>query len=414
MGSKDPIQVAREILERDLASTTEQEEILESVEEVEEDIEIVEDDLEEMAHGDKKKMKKSEAMHGDEDDDDDDDDEEDTDEMAHGDKKKMKKEAYETYGMVKSGMHKGMVKSAMHKDKKMKKEAEELLGVDDNQDAEGKKATATPKGGKKQPEPKMKPSSASAKMETMHKMKEHADALFGGEDLSEEFKNKAITVFEAAVHERVTAIESDLLEQYEQKLSEEVEEVTESLTTKLDDYLNYVVEEWMQENELAVDSGIRTEVTESFMDGLKNLFEEHYIEMPEGKDDLLEASVSKVSELEDELNEQIEKNIVLSKELLENTCVNLFNEVTEGLVDTEVEKLRSLAEGLEFESAEQYKEKLSILKESYFEKSNPEASNFDSALTEEVDTSSTTPDASGPMADYIRTLSKHSNYNKLS
>ena len=168
-------------------------------------------------------------------------------------------------------------------------------------------------------------------------MKEHADALFGGEDLSEEFKNKAITVFEAAVHERVTAIESDLLEQYEQKLSEEVEEVTESLTTKLDDYLNYVVEEWMQENELAVDSGIRTEVAESFMDGLKSLFEEHYIEMPEGKDDLLEASVSKVSELEEELNEQIEKNIVLSKELLENTCVNLFNEVTEGLVDTEVE-----------------------------------------------------------------------------
>ena len=401
MGSKDPIQVAREILERDLASTTEQEEILESVEEVEEDIEIVEDDLEEMAHGDKKK--KSEAMHDDEDEDE--DDEEDTDEMAHGDKKKMKKEAYETYGMVKSGMHKG---------KKMKKEAEELLGVDDNQDAEGKKGTPTPKGGKKQPEPKMKPSSASAKMETMHKMKEHADALFGGEDLSEEFKNKAITVFEAAVHERVTAIESDLLEQYEQKLSEEVEEVTESLTTKLDDYLNYVVEEWMQENELAVDSGIRTEVAESFMDGLKSLFEEHYIEMPEGKDDLLEASVSKVSELEEELNEQIEKNIVLSKELLENTCVNLFNEVTEGLVDTEVEKLRSLAEGLEFESAEQYKEKLSILKESYFEKSNPEASNFDSALTEEVDTSSTTPDASGPMADYIRTLSKHSNYNKLS
>ena len=403
MGSKDPIQVAREILERDLASTTEQEEILESVEEVEEDIEIVEDDLEEMAHGDKKK--KSEAMHDDDDEDEDEDDEEDTDEMAHGDKKKMKKEAYETYGMVKSGMHKG---------KKMKKEAEELLGVDDNQDAEGKKGTPTPKGGKKQPEPKMKPSSASAKMETMHKMKEHADALFGGEDLSEEFKNKAITVFEAAVHERVTAIESDLLEQYEQKLSEEVEEVTESLTTKLDDYLNYVVEEWMQENELAVDSGIRTEVAESFMDGLKSLFEEHYIEMPEGKDDLLEASVSKVSELEDELNEQIEKNIVLSKELLENTCVNLFNEVTEGLVDTEVEKLRSLAEGLEFESAEQYKEKLSILKESYFEKSNPEASNFDSALTEEVDTSSTTPDASGPMADYIRTLSKHSNYNKLS
>ena len=393
MGSKDPIQVAREILERDLASTTEQEEILESVEEVEEDIEIVEDDLEEMAHGDKKK--KSEAMHDDEDEDE--DDEEDTDEM--------KKEAYETYGMVKSGMHKG---------KKMKKEAEEILGVDDNQDAEGKKGTPTPKGGKKQPEPKMKPSSASAKMETMHKMKEHADALFGGEDLSEEFKNKAITVFEAAVHERVTAIESDLLEQYEQKLSEEVEEVTESLTTKLDDYLNYVVEEWMQENELAVDSGIRTEVAESFMDGLKSLFEEHYIEMPEGKDDLLEASVSKVSELEEELNEQIEKNIVLSKELLENTCVNLFNEVTEGLVDTEVEKLRSLAEGLEFESAEQYKEKLSILKESYFEKSNPEASNFDSALTEEVDTSSTTPDASGPMADYIRTLSKHSNYNKLS
>ena len=391
MGYKDAIEVAREILERDTSSTSESTDTL--AEEILEELKLEEA---------KSKAKEGHAE--------DDDSEEDEDEEE-----------------VEEGLYSGKMPPWLDKNKKDKKddddddddevkESETILDVDDNQDAEGKKGTDTPKGKNKVKEPKMKPSkTGDATKETMKGTKEAVSALFSGEDLSEEFQAKATTIFEAAVNEQVSVIEEDLRTQYETTLSEQVEKLNEELTTKLDDYLNYVVEEWMKENRLAVDSGIRSEVSESFMNGLKGLFEQHYIEIPEEKYDVLESSLTKISEMETQLNEQIEKNIELNKELLENSCSTTFTEVCEGLVATEVEKLRSLAEGIEYDTEETYKEKLNLLKESYFSKTNPESSNFEeTVLTEVVEETKTNDNHTGQMADYMRAISKHSTYNKLS
>mgnify|MGYP001495486753 CR=1 FL=1 len=244
-------------------------------------------------------------------------------------------------------------------------EAETILDVDDNQAADGKKASDAPKGKKKMKDEKMKPSDASSKIDTP-KMKEHVDAIFGGEELSEEFKDKATTVFEAAVSERVNAINEELHTEYAEKLDEAIESTKEELSKKLDDYLGYVVEEWMKDNELALEMGIKSELAESFLTGLHGLFESHYITVPDDKTDLLEELVGKVSELEGNLNESLEKNVSLRKELIESRCVEIFADSAKGLVDTDVEKLKSLAEGLDFETEEQYREKLNVLRESYF------------------------------------------------
>ena len=385
MDYKDPIQVAKEILERDL--------VTEGVAEIEEETAEVEE-VEEVEEGKippqflKKKKKK--------DDDDDDDDEVDEAYMTSN-KKKVKEDDEDE-----------------DEDEDDLDESEVILDVDDNQDAEGKKATPTAKGKKKQPEPKMKPAkTGDVTKEPLKGVKEHIAVLFDGEDLTEDFQSKATTIFEAAINERVVAIEEDLRGQYETLLDEQVTELSNEMTSKLDDYLNYVVEEWMKENELAVESGIRTEVAESFMDGLKGLFESHYISVPDEKYDLLEASLTKVTEMETQINEQIERNIDLKKELLENTCGGIFTEVSAGLVDTEVEKLRSLAEGIEYDDADQYKEKLNVLKESYFDKSNPDASNYDEAETLSEETTEQTEPTSGPMSQYMKAISKHSNYNKM-
>lgn len=397
MDYKDPIQVAREILERDLVTESvadTEEEILEGTEELEDTVVEEETDLEEAKHG-KKKM--NAGYRKEDDDEDDDDDDEDVSEAMHGKKKK----------------------EAMHDDEEDDEEedldeAETILDVDDNQSADGKKGTPTPKGKKEQAEPKMKPSkTGDVTKDTMKGVKEHIAVLFDGEDLTEDFQTKATTIFEAAVNERVVAIEEDLRNQYETLLDEQVTELSNEMTSKLDDYLNYVVEEWMKENELAVESGIRTEVAESFMDGLKGLFESHYISVPDEKYDLLEASLTKVTEMETQINEQIQRNIGLKKELLENTCAGIFTEVSAGLVDTEVEKLRSLAEGIEYDDADQYKEKLNVLKESYFNKSNPDASNYEEAETLTEETTEKTEPSSGPMSQYMSAISKHSRYNKM-
>ena len=263
MDYKDPIQVAKEILERDLVTesvaeieeeTTEVEEVAEATEEIAEDSDS---DIEE-GYGKMNASKKKKMEEDDEDDDDDDDEDEDLD------------------------------------------ESEVILDVEkDSQDAEGKKAKVIKKGEKKQPEPKMKPSkTGDVTKEPLKGVKEHIAVLFDGEDLTEDFQSKATTIFEAAVNERVVAIEEDLRNQYETLLDEQVTTLSNEMTSKLDDYLNYVVEEWMKENELAVESGIRTEVAESFMDGLKGLFESHYISVPDEKYDLLEASLTKVTEME--------------------------------------------------------------------------------------------------------------------
>ena len=202
-------------------------------------------------------------------------------------------------------------------------------------------------------------------------MKEHIDAMFNGEDLSEEFKEKASTIFEAAIQARVSEIEAELEEQFSTQLEEAVQEVAEEMSSKIDDYLNYCVEQWMKENEVAVTNSLKAEVTEEFMEGLKKLFAENYIEIPEDKLDVLEQLTQTVQELEDKLNAQMNENIELSKSVSQYTQQEIFNDVAEGLALTQVEKLRQLAEGIEFDQAANYKKKLQLVKENYFPLAQP-------------------------------------------
>ena len=197
-------------------------------------------------------------------------------------------------------------------------------------------------------------------------MKDHIDAMFNGEDLSEDFKEKASTIFEAAVQARISEEIADLEEQYSTKLEEALDEVTTEMSSKLDDYLNYCVEQWMKENEVAIEHSLRTEITEEFMEGMKKLFAENYIEIPEDKLNVLEELTATVEQLEDKLNAQINENIELSKSISQYSKHEIFDEVAEGLVMTQVEKLRQLAEGIEFDSSDNYKRKLVLVKENYF------------------------------------------------
>jgi hypothetical protein len=187
-------------------------------------------------------------------------------------------------------------------------------------------------------------------------------------DLSEEFKDKAATIFEAAVKTRIKEQTKILEAQFEKKLASETETVKEAMVEKVDSYLNYVVEEWMKENELAVERGIRTEIAEDFITGLKGLFKEHYIDVPEEKYNVLDDLTDQVKDLESKLNEQIEKNVNLSKDVSESNREKLIAQVSEDLADTEKEKFGSMAENVEYDSAEKFQEKLETIKESYFPK----------------------------------------------
>lgn len=203
------------------------------------------------------------------------------------------------------------------------------------------------------------------KMMAKKNMKEDIDALLQGENLSEEFVSKASTIFEAAVMSRVEEIAEELQTELEGQFVSAIEEMKEDFATKIDDYLNYVVEEWMEENELAIESGLRSEIVEDFIGGLRNLFAEHYIDIPEEKVDVVQEMADRVEELEDQLNEQIEKNIEFVKEINEAKKIQAVQAVCEGLTQTQVEKLKSLAEGVEFTTEEEFCEKLNTLKEAY-------------------------------------------------
>ena len=191
-------------------------------------------------------------------------------------------------------------------------------------------------------------------------------ALVEGEDLSDEYKEKTATIFEAAVKSKIEELKSNLEAQYEERLAEEYAGLRTELTERVDSYLEYVANEWINENALQVETGIREELSESFMSGLKSLFEEHYVEIPEDKYDVLEAMTSKLDEMETKLNEQIDSNVALTKRLSASVSDNILDEVSEGLALSQKDKLSELSKGVEFESEEQYREKLSTLKESYF------------------------------------------------
>jgi len=231
-------------------------------------------------------------------------------------------------------------------------------------------------------------------------------ALFEGEELSEEFQDKARTIFEAAVTSKVSEMQESLTEAYQETLVEEVVAIKEELTERLDSYLEYVADEWFQENALAVEQGLKSEVTESFLDGMKALFEDHYVTIPEDKYDVLESMVDKLDEMESKLNEQISNNVALNKRLAESTADVVFAEVTEGLAYSQKDKLATLVENVEFESETDYREKLATLRNSYFPEQTSTPSTSEN-LSEEVSTDEVISEEVSPMMQaYLQTLSR--------
>jgi phage terminase Nu1 subunit (DNA packaging protein) len=243
-------------------------------------------------------------------------------------------------------------------------------------------------------------------VEEEYDIEEDVNALLAGEDLSEEFQEKARTIFEAALRSKVSEIKETLEEQYSNVLAEEVEEIKTELAERVDSYLEYVADEWISENALAVEQGLKTEMTESFLQGMRGLFEEHYVTIPEEKYNVLESMVEKLDDMETKLNEQIEKNISLNKRLSESVADGIFEQVSEGLADTQKDKLASLSESVEFESEIEYREKLETLRESYFPSRGVSPSARTETLSEGLDAA---PESySGSMASYLKTLSAFS------
>jgi len=238
-----------------------------------------------------------------------------------------------------------------------------------------------------------------------YSVEDDINALVEGEELSEEFREKAATIFEAAINSKVKGIQEELTASYEEKLVEEVASIKEELKDRVDSYLEYVADEWIAENQLAVESGLKEEMTESFISGMKSLFEEHYVTIPEEKYDVIESMVDKLDEMEGKLNEQIEKNIALNKRLAESVSDVVFAEVTDGLAQTQKDKLAGLVDNVEFESETAYREKLNTLKESYFPTKVAQRNTAEN-LTEEAGSTDYTSSVSPTMEAYLKTLTR--------
>ena len=234
-----------------------------------------------------------------------------------------------------------------------------------------------------------------------YNVEEDVNALLAGEELSEEFQEKARTIFETAINAKVATIREELETKYAEKFAEEVASAKESLAERVDSYLEYVADEWMSENQLAVEAGLKADMTESFLSGMKSLFEEHYVTIPEEKYNVFESMVEKLDDMETKLNEQIEKNITLNARLSESAADGILNDVSEGLAQTQKEKLASLAESVEFESESQYRGKLETLKESYFAQKNVSAPAKTETLSEGVEAPVS---YNGSMDAYMRAL----------
>jgi len=248
-------------------------------------------------------------------------------------------------------------------------------------------------------------SEEEVKEEPTVNVEEDLAALFGGEELSEEFQTKAKTIFEAAVNSKVAVVKEEMSAEYEKTLTEHLEQVKSELVERTDAYLEYVSDEWLKENAIEVEHGLKTEMTESFLSGMKTLFEDHYVSIPDDKYDVLESMVNKLDDMEGKLNEQIEKNISLNKRLGESTADGIFSEVAEGLAETQKEKLKSLSEGVEFEGENAYREKLVTLKESYFPKDGkPQVSSKSETLSEGIANEDAGIDNSASMNQYLSAL----------
>ena len=337
----------------------------------------------------------------DEDEDEEEESEEDEDEEEEG-------EEEEDEGKGKKGKMPAFLKAKFKK--KMEESASDYASEKLYKTANGKTAQiAEPTGdasGKNMGTIKAKKSDADGKIEKPSMKKEDLDALFSGTELSEDFKEKAATIFEAHMNERFHAAEAQLQEQYETLLEEHTAAVTEELIERIDDYLAYVVEEWMQENRLAVESGLRTEIAEEFIGNLRNLFNESYITVPEDKTDLFDEALNENTTLNAELSEQVNKNMALSEEIEQLQCEIVFREIAEGLTDTEVEKLRRLAEDVEFETVDQFAEKLGVLRENI--ETIGSVTEGSSSATEDISESveDASEELSPLMEAYLRSMSK--------
>ena len=298
---------------------------------------------------------------------------------------------------------KGMAKEDADYDE----EDEELLEAkEEDEEEEDDEEEDTKKNGKKNKKEEDDEEEDDEDLEEEFDLEEDVNALLGGEELSEEFREKAKLVFESALRSKIGEIKESLEIRYAEALVEEIEEIKEALNDRVDSYLEYVADEWFAENTLSIEKGLKEELTESFLTGLKGLFEEHYVTIPEDKYDVLESMVNKLDDMETKLNEQIEKNVSLNSRLAESVADGILDQISEGLAYTQKEKLASLAESVEFESEAEYREKLETLKESYFPTKMISPYAKTETLSEGLD--SAPESVSGSMAAYLNTLSKFS------
>ena len=376
---------------------TNQEEVLEESEQ-EELVEAPEQ--EEQLEIELSEKSKSEAAHEDDEDDDDEDEEEE--------EEQVKKEEVKV-----PSTKSAMIKALFDKVNGMKKEEvtakwKDLMGVAEAEDMGG--PTPMDSDPKKDEVGKKKKKMKVAMPEI--NVKEDIDALVEGEQLSEEFKSKASTIFEAAVHQKVMEIATvkveELEKEFQSDLQEEIISFRDELTEKVDGYLNYVVEEWMRENELALENSLRSEITEEFMGGLKNLFTEHYIDVPDEKVDIVESLYDKVEELEGQLNTQIEENVKTKDELNEYRKNKILEEVCSDLADTQSEKMKSLVVGVSYEeNAEDFESKIKTIKESYFPNQVKQDENIDQKdVVSEDSPSEETPKMNNIMEAYSKAISR--------
>ena len=311
------------------------------------------------------------------------DEKKDVKETADEDEKKDKKE------MMKASKDKEDMKEVAEKDKE--KEVKEVADKDDEKKKEVSEVADKEKEVKKE--------TAKDKVKDMD-MKEDVAALTEGEDLSEEFKAKAATIFEASIKAKLVEEIENLESEYETKVNEKVEETKSEIVEKVDAYLNYVVEEWMKENELAIEKGLRAEITEDFIGGLKSLFESHYINVPQEKYDVIEAQTAEIEKLKEEVNSTIEKNVELNQAIGQHVRTDIINDVTSDLAETETEKLKGLAEGIEYKDADSFRKSVETLKNSYY----PKAKASDTESNEVAENNAGSMNES--MAAYTAAISK--------
>ena len=306
--------------------------------------------------------------------------------------------------------------------KGMKEETEEDEDLVEDDELDGEEEVVSEASEEEEGEEEMHPKTKKAKkgkgedkeeeeeeddeMKEEYDIEEDVNALLSGEDLSEEFQEKARIIFESAIKSKVSEIKEELQSAYEVALVEELETIKDQLSERVDSYLEYVADEWIQENALAVEHGLKTEMTESFLQGMRGLFEDHYVTIPEDRYDVIESMVDKLDEMEGKLNEQIERNVALNRRLAESVADVIFADVAEGLALSQKDKLASLAENVEFDSEANYREKLVTLRESYFPMNTGTQRDDSETLSESTDVQSQQPQVDGRMASYLQTLGR--------